>query len=320
MILRILFLFLAVAACTRPAPEPIPLLLTVMTFNTWGAGANEGKSIDATVAVLRKANADIVGLQEVRRESTACSAENCSPSGPSVAPAIAAAMGYFVYEQGQQNEALWANAVLSRYPITGHTSNDLGVIIEIDQKKVVLFNIHLADYPYQPYQLLQIPYDAAPFLATEEEAIAAAAAARGAAARLLIEDLDEVSNADAVFVVGDFNEPSHRDWTSRAAAIGRHPISVRFPTAQRIEAEGFDDAYRSVFADEIAAPGYTWTPTSLPDDAGDHHDRIDYVFVRGANIAIQSAAVVGEDSAASDIVVMPWPSDHRAVVASVSIP
>lgn len=315
----LLFLFIA-AGCGGDTADPARLRLTVMTFNIWGGGTNDGKPVDETLAAIRKANPDIVGLQEVRRESSPCTAGGCPPSGPSVGPAIARALGYFLYEQQQENAALWANAILSRYPISGTTGNDLGAIIEIDQRKVALFNIHPTDYPYQPYQLLGIPYDDAPFLQSEQDAIAAATAARAAAVDLLMADVATVDDADAMFIVGDLNEPSHRDWTPRAAKLGRHPISVRFPTARRIEAAGFEDAYRSVFADEIAAPGFTWTPTSSADDKSDHHDRIDYVFVRGSDIRVESAAVVGEASPMTDLVVVPWPSDHRAVVVTVSIP
>jgi endonuclease/exonuclease/phosphatase family metal-dependent hydrolase len=320
MISRLLLLFFIVAGCRGDTVDAAPLRLTVMTFNTWGAGANAGKSIDETVAVLRRVNPDIVGLQEVRGESAPCTAAECPPAGPSAAAGIARAMGYFFYEQQQENEALWASTILSRYPIVRSTGNDLGAVVKVGRRKLAIFNIHLGDYPYQPYQLLRIPYDNAPFLQSEEEAIAAATAARGAAVELLLADIAGVQDVDAMFVVGDFNEPSHRDWTPRAAELGRHPMSVSFPTARRIEAEGFEDAYRVVFSDEIVHPGFTWTPTSAADDDGDHHDRIDFVFVRGDGLEVESAAVIGERSPEADLVVVPWPSDHRAVAVTVSLP
>jgi exodeoxyribonuclease III len=35
---------------------------------------------------------------------------------------------------------------------------------------------------------------------------------------------------------------------------------------------------------------------------------------------VKDASIVGEDGPRTDIVVMPWPSDHRAVVAGVVLP
>ncbi|NJS40149.1 MAG: hypothetical protein HC783_15300 [Rhodobacteraceae bacterium] len=68
----------------------------------------------------------------------------------------------------------------------------------------------------------------------------------------------------------------------------------------------------------MAKPAYTWTPTYEETATDDHPDRIDFVLVRGAVVTVTDAAIVGEDGPRSDIVVMPWPSDHRAVVAEIS--
>ncbi len=291
--------------------------LRVMTFNIWGGGANEGKPVDETVAAILAADADVVGLQETRLESDPCTAESCPPVGRSAASAIADALGFYVYDQTQQNEALWANAVISRYPITRATPHDLGVAIDVDGRRVYAFNVHLTDYPYQPYQLLGIEYGSAPLLHTAAEAEAAARDARMAALELLFADLSEADGADAAFVFGDFNEPSHRDWTPRAVAAGLQPLSVRYPSALAVEQRGFVDTLRAVFPDVVAKPAFTWTPTSEASDPEDHHDRIDYVLARAATLCVSDAAVVGEKAPEADIVVSPWPSDHRAVVATV---
>ncbi len=79
-----------------------------MSFNIWGGGANEKKPIDETVAAIEAAGADIIGVQETQLEGPLCTAEFCPPRGPSVAQELADALGYEVYEQKTQNEALWA--------------------------------------------------------------------------------------------------------------------------------------------------------------------------------------------------------------------
>ena len=133
-----------------------------------------------------------------------------------------------------------------------------------------------------------------------------------------MQDLSSVENIETTLLMGDFNEPSHRDWTPAAAAVGRHPFAVQYPFTIKLEELGFTDAYRVIFPDEMARPGYTWTPTSSPDDKTDHHDRIDFIFVRGA--LVLDAAIVGEKSPEAEIVVTPWPSDHRAVMAKIRLP
>ncbi|MBW8322562.1 MAG: endonuclease/exonuclease/phosphatase family protein [Arenimonas sp.] len=292
--------------------------LTVMSFNVWGGGGNEEKDVSETANVIRKAGADVIGIQETRPEPDVCDADDCVPTGPSIARDLAKALGFFYYEQTKSNPALWANAILSRYPIGKATDNDLGVKIDIDGRTVYAFNIHLTDYPYQPYQLLGIDYGPAPFLKTAEEAIATAAKARGPALDLVMKDMKQAEEADAVFLFGDFNEPSYRDWTDTAVKAGRHPLPVRYPSALRIEEQaGMIDLLRSVYPDEVAKPAFTWTPTTAATDKDDHHDRIDFVFGRSAKLETLSVSVVGEKSPEADIVVTPWPSDHRAVVAKV---
>ena len=314
---------LAMIVCALlPRPLAAETRLTLLSFNSWGAGLNEGKPIDETVAVLRAA-ADLVGLQETRAEGAVCTAADCPPGERSVAPELAAALDMRGHLQQGDERVVWANAILSRFPIAGVTPNGLGVVVEVDGRRIAVFNIHATDFPYQPYQLLGISYGDAPFLQTAEQAVRAATQAREPALRLLLEDLAAVEGTAAQVIFGDFNEPSHRDWSTRAAAAGRHPLAVEWPLVRALEAEGFVDALRAVHPDEMSKPAYTWTPTTRPDDPADHHDRIDFVLVRGAGagskMTVESAGIVGEKSPEADIVVTPWPSDHRAVRAVIRL-
>ncbi len=307
---------LGLAATLSPAAAETEL--TIMSYNVWGGGGNEQKPVDETVAVIKAAGADIIGVQETRLEPEDCTADVCPAAGDSVAKKIAAALGYHYYDQSKVNDALWANAIISRYPIGPATPNDLGVPVDVEGRKVWVFNIHLDDSPYQPYQLLDIEYGAFPFIKTEAEAVKFAQETRGHALKLLFDDMKAAEGADATFIFGDFNEPSFRDWTAETVKAGHNPIPVRFPTTAAIEEAGFTDTYRAVFPDPVAKPAYTWTPTSEPTATDDHHDRIDFAFARAKDLNVISAAIVGEKPEAAEIVVTPWPSDHRATVARIS--
>lgn len=308
-------LIIGVVAAVPAAAETT---LRIMSYNIWGGGGNEGKGIEETLAVLRAANPDIVGLQETRLEPEDCTAESCAAVGESVAKAIAEAMGYHYYDQTQENAALWANAILSRYPIGPATANDLGVSIDVDGTTVWAFNIHHDDEPYQPYQLLGIEYGPAPFITTEAEAQDWANRTRGAAMDLLFEDMKAAEGAAAVFVFGDFNEPSEHDWTEAAVAAGQQPATVEWPTTHRLSEAGFVDTYRAAWPDPVARPAYTWTPQGDEADPEDHHDRIDFAFARADGLTVTGAWIVGETGPRTDLAVDPWPSDHRAVLAEVS--
>ena len=307
------------ALCLSAAPISAETTLRVMSYNVWGAGGNEGKGIEETVAVIKAAGADIVGVQETKLEPDPCTATDCTAVGTSVAPALAKALGWYVYDQPPVNAGLWANAVISRYPIVGEaTPNEFGVQIDVDGRTVWLFNIHHDDEPYQPYQLLGIEYGPAPYIKTEAEAISYANETRGPMMDLLAQDLKAAEGADAIFVTGDFNEPGYLDWTAEAVAKGTHPVVVEWPTTKRLAELGFTDVFRAIHPDPVAKPAFTWTPTYEETATDDHPDRIDFVFAKGATLRVTNAAIVGEDGPRSDIKVLPWPSDHRAVLAEVT--
>lgn len=308
-------------ATLSPLAARAETTLRVMSFNAWGAGANEGKGIAETVAAIKAAGADVVGLQETRVESDPCTAQSCPATGESRAAALAAALGWaHVHDQTAESPALWANAVISRYPITAVSPGDLGVRLDVEGRDVWLFNIHLDDEPYQPYQILGIAYGPAPFVKTAPEAVKWAQDTRGPALGLVLADMRVAEGADAVFVTGDFNEPSVHDWTASAVSAGLQPMTVEWPTTARLLASGFVDAYRAIYPDPAAKPAFTWSPRSAEAAPDDHPDRIDFVLVRGAGVRVAEAAIVGEAGPRSDIVVSPWPSDHRAVVAAVVLP
>lgn len=62
-------------------------------------------------------------------------------------------------------------------------------------------------------------------------------------------------------------------------------------------------------------PGFTWSPITKASDPKDHHDRIDFIYFRDKDMNLNEVKLVGEDKENADIIVSPYPSDHRAVVA-----
>jgi len=303
-------------------------VVTVASFNIWGGGEGVGSAVAATAQAIRSMQADVVGVQETRREADPCDAMSCPPAGASVAPQLAALLGdgWFYYDQTTSpanSAALWANAVLSRFPIVAGsaTRHDLGVRVRVDNATdLFVFNVHFSDYPYQPYQLAGIEYGLQRNISTAAEAVEQAGVARGRGLALLLADIQEArdasSDACAMVVTGDFNEPAVGDWSQAAVDAGLQPLVVRWPTTLAVEQRGFVDAYRAVHPDVVKKPAFSWTTTTPAPP--DKHDRIDQLLVSGV-AAVDGAWIVGEPSAYSDIVVQPWPSDHRAVAARVRL-
>jgi exodeoxyribonuclease III len=283
--------------------------IRVMTYNLWHGGEQGGQPLDQTIQVIRMARADVVGLQEKGGAGDEVSSTDN-------AQRIAAALGWNYFDQGE------GVGVITRFRLGKSTAKKHGTEIVLPSGQSVWhFNVHFAHAPYQPYQLLKIPYFDGKFIDTEAQAVAEANAARAQEAQAVIKEIAaHVPNLDTpVFVTGDFNEPSVLDWTEEAVRAGISPVAVKWPTTAAFFSVGFQDGYRVVHPDPVVRPGLTWTPITNRDDPKDHHDRIDFVLARGGQTNPVQAEVVGESRDHADIVVSPYPSDHRGVVCQFEI-
>jgi exonuclease III len=127
-----------------------------------------------------------------------------------------------------------------------------------------------------------------------------------------------------VFLTGDFNGPSHLDWT--AATSGQHgnvgPVGWS-PSTQVIGA-GMIDSFRSLHPDPAKDPGFTW---SAIHKEGEPQDRIDFTYHKGSHVKVTGSrvfttnveATVGPWGPSDDLAAIKkntWPSDHSAVVTT----
>ena len=279
--------------------------LRVMSYNIHRGGVVFLKQpLSQTAKVIQTAKADIVGVQETR-----------SPKGDTLVD-LAKLLGWN-HDEG--------SGIVTRYEIVESLKN--GVRVKLDSgRHAYVFNVHLSSHPYQPYQLLEIRpkwrkhTNNITFIKTEAEAIEWAKKARGAEIGKVLRQVKSLPDKDGpVFVVGDFNEPSHLDWTEAAAKAGRHPIKVAYPTSTEMAEAGFSDSYRTIYPDEMKNPGITWSPAYQVGDPRTHHDRIDFVYFKGKGLEVKEVKILGENKENADLMVSPYPSDHRAVVATFSL-
>ncbi|MFP6629170.1 MAG: endonuclease/exonuclease/phosphatase family protein [Myxococcota bacterium] len=293
-------LTLASAACWL---VPALALAAETTVSVFTYNAEVFNSASDTSNVIQQVDADIVGLQE--RSVFFFGGFEASD---------AAALGYHYHEFAGTAANLNSldTAVLSRFPIV-ETYAD-GVKIELAPGSFAyVFDVHLEPFPYQPYDISD------GLINTEAEAIADATATRGAGMASVLSQMSApLSSGDPVFLVGDFNEPSHLDWTQAAANAGLNLGfgAVDWPTSGDAESAGLLDAFRVVRPDEVGDPGETWTPEPGVNEV---HDRIDMIYFAGNDVAVTDAQIVGESAVNADLVVSPWVSDHRGVLADFLI-
>jgi endonuclease/exonuclease/phosphatase family metal-dependent hydrolase len=294
----------AIAPLHVQAEEPT---LRVMSYNIHRGGIICNKQpLSQTAKAIQLAKADMVGIQETR-----------SPKGDTLED-LAKLLGW-------NHDGGKGSNILTRYEIIESLKS--GIKVKLDSgKEAYIFNLHLPSHPYQPYQLLGIRpkwhkhTNNITFVKTEAETIEWAKKARGKEIAKLLKQIKDLPDKEApVFVVGDFNEPSHLDWTKAAAKAGRHPIKVAYPTSTEMTKAGFSDSYRTIYPDEMKNPGITWSPAYRVGDPRTHHDRIDFVYFKGKGLQVKDVKILGENEENADIVITPYPSDHRAVVATFTL-
>jgi endonuclease/exonuclease/phosphatase (EEP) superfamily protein YafD len=293
---------LAVAAFVGAQTLPVDAAeLKVLSFNVLHGGFQAEANTIATVG------ADIIGIQE----------------GDNDTPTIANALG-FNYHMLPITEPGYNNAVITRFDITQTYTNG----VKVDMGPLgdgYIFSVHLIAYPYQPYQLHPqwSQLGGGPQITTAAAAINSANNTRGAKRTQVLNEIAAVVPAGApVFLVGDFNEPSHLDWTTEAgpSGAGRHTHVVAWPASAAVANAGFIDSYREIRPDETTQLGYTWTTQNNNPEV---HDRIDFVYYKGEGVTATNSQLVGSASTAggvaADIVIGGYPSDHRAVLTTFEV-
>jgi exonuclease III len=292
----------------KPAPAAVeaasPLTLRVMTFNIFYGGDELDLSTgdwcteptgcqDAfaqVVAAIRESGADVVGLQETTMNA-----------GP-----IAEELGWNYSERTH---------VISRFPIVDPPGADGDyVFVEPEPGRVVaVANTHLPSSPYGPYRVRDGM--------SLDDVIALEERLRVPALEEQLGPLEELAARDIpVFLTGDFNTPSHLDWTEAADDAREDiPFPIEWPVSMALAEAGFSDSYRRVHPHPVTRPGFTWTPGGPESIRREVHDRIDWVLSAGPArpTASRVAGEAGNENV--DLEVDPWPSDHRGVVSAFEV-
>lgn len=259
--------------------------IKVMTFNRLYT-----TSSTSAINAITAADADIVGMQETF----------------GIATTVANALGFY-----KSNSASGSTVILSRWPITSSANHR--ATIELSPGQLIhVFTGHLQSYPYQPYDIRDGQ------LATEAQAIAAAQSARGTEAAQIVSEMTTfIATGVPVFLTGDFNEPSHLDWTQAAADSGLHfGMKVQWPASKAFTNAGMKDSYRTLYPNPIIKPGNTWSSFNPVNEV---HDRIDIVYFAGTDVQVTGTQIVAQNLTEADIDAPNYASDHRAVVATFSL-
>jgi len=304
--IALLLAVLLLAACTSGGSKQAsqagsvgegagPVALKVMEFNIEYGG--EGISFRSVIDAVELADPDVVGIEE--------------PYGN--IPKLAESLGWKYFDPQRQ--------FLSKYPlIAPPDASPYYTYVEVSPRKVVaMADVHLTSSQYGPNIIVHKGADLKEVLAVEN--------------RTRLPEIEPVIDAMSgnyraqvpSFILGDFNAPSHLDWTE--AMVGTSPqmkFAVEWPVSKALEAAGFIDSYRAVYPDPATDLGFTW-PAMRPKIPGEWNPsrdsldgRIDQIYSAGPAKATGSY-LIGEKGADVAETVTPWPTDHRAIVSTFEV-
>lgn len=277
-----------------PAHSPTVATIKVAQFNCDISDEYPIITAAEVARAIRASGADVVGIEE----------------GGAEIPQIAKALGWRYYDIRMQ--------IVSRLPLVDPPAgNGLYTYVEVSPGRVVAMeNVHLPSAPYGP---VWVKHGKTPkqVIAMEKHVRLPAIEADLTAAKALHR------RGIPVFLTGDFNSPSFRDWTK--ATVGTRPYlryPLRWPVSAAVERAGFTDSFRAVYPNPVTTPGLTWpTHRTIPgvdEFRGEPKDRIDFIFSQGARAV--ASRIVGEPGApGTSATVAPWPSDHRLVVSTFRV-
>ena len=282
-----LILLLLLAGADRAVAAPAPAEVRVMSFNIWLGG--DVVDFGKVVETIEASGAEVVGLQEAEGNTRK----------------VARALGW----------PYWSDRlhVVSRHPlIDPPEARGEYVLVQLRPGEVLaLANVHLTSDPYGPYAVRD-GRSLARVLNLERRT------------RLpeIRATLRALPDGIPTLMTGDFNTPSHLDWTAAVDAVRddvRYPVP--WPVTEALAAAGYQDTYRAVHPDPVASPGITWTyGYPFPRlNANEVVDRIDLVQA-SAGIQVLDSGIAGPPGTPDvTIPIDPYPSDHRAVVSTVRL-
>jgi endonuclease/exonuclease/phosphatase family metal-dependent hydrolase len=315
-----------------------------MQLNIWMEGTEVPTGFEAIVDQVIQSNADIVTFNEVQNN-------NHIHFNDRIVKALK--------EKGKTFYSFYSDdsGIISKYPIISYASvypekADTGsiykAVIKIGDAKIAIYSSHLDYLHYACY--LPRGYDGTTWKKmdkpiTDPDSILKTnlESKRVEQIKAVIADAEkEFNKGNSVIIGGDFNEPSHLDWTKATKnRFDHNGAVVQWPVSGLLKKSGYIDTYRQLFPNPLTHPGFTypadnkdaeikkltWAPTA------DERERIDFIYYKPANkLTLKNVMIVGpkgcivrskrEEEKTQDCFIVPvgiWPTDHKAIMATFEL-
>ncbi len=296
--------------------------LRVLVWNVLNGGNSVVDGAEKALAVIRDSGADLVLMQE---------SYDIDGERPLLGTWLAEQLGW---NQWQANSPHLC--ILTRFDITERFTHEpwhaVGARLVDDQgRDFIAWSIWIDYRDYITTTLRDTP-DITDGDLLESEFVRSQ---RLPQAQRIIAQLGAIGHLDLsipLLVGGDWNTPSHLDWTTDTARTYKRRRALDLPVSLAMAGAGFIDTFRTVHPNPVQRPGITWSPmyrTSGGKDQG--FERIDRLYIHDPDaakdgdddgpkagwklepVAGQVYPIAWEDEAIP-VADRQFPSDHGAVL------
>ena len=316
---------------------------TVLQWNIWQEGTVVKDGYEAIVDEIVRLKPDFVTFSEVRNYHHT---RFCDRIVNSLAQRGETYYSFLSYDTG----------LLSRHAITDSTvvyplQDDHGtvhrLVSSINGQEIAVYTAHLdwlkdayynvRGYDGSTWKEVPIPSTVAEVLNYNDASL------RDDAIHAFLKEAQKDIEANRIVIIGgDFNEPSHLDWTRETKDLYDHNgLIIPWTVTLALDNAGFIDTYRTLYPDVLKYPGFTfpsdnermpvnkltWTPKS------DERDRIDYVFYYPhPKVKLKKAIIFGPsksiaksqrvESTSKDKFLKPkgiWPTEHKGLLVTFKL-
>jgi endonuclease/exonuclease/phosphatase family metal-dependent hydrolase len=292
--------------------------LRVMVWNALHGANDVTNGAEKALKIIRETKPDIVLLQE---------SYDINDERPKLGAWLASELGWNQY-QGESAHLCILTPLEVETTFFHHAWHGVGAKVrDAKGREFLAWSIWIDYQAYITYALRENP-------AITDEALLdleRVGSNRLNQANAIIEHLRDTGQLKAdipLLVGGDWNCPSHLDWTVDTTRVYKRRRALPLPVSKAMETAGFTDTFRELYPNPVQHPGITWSPMFRFKGEGEDQvdqcfDRIDRLYLKnpasskdGLTLTPTSAHVlplVWEDENMATID-REFPSDHGAVV------
>ena len=322
--LAVAFIFLSItglgcAITPRTVDTPVESnTLRVMVWNVLHGANDVTRGAEKTLKIIREVNPDIVLLQE---------SYDINGERPKLGAWLAGELGWNQHQA--QSTHLCVLTPLNIVTTFFHNEwHGVGAKVRDSMGRELLAWSTWIDYrAYITYALREN------LTISDEDLLAleSVGSNRLIQANAIIEHLFNTGQLDAdipLLVGGDWNCPSHLDWTVDTTRVYKRRRALPLPVSTAMQSAGFTDTFRALYPNPVQHPGITWSPMFRTKGEGAEKedqcfDRIDRLYMKNPSsskgdwvlrpLTAHVLPLVWEDDSIP-VVDRQFPSDHGAVV------